>query len=88
MHTYLISCDILFYRMLLRQADKTNRKVAFLDPVAICEKRHYGPMLWKDDHDNFKTCKSRKEINEVRKEAHRKIIGIVGTYISLLMRTR
>ena len=63
--------------------DRRRWRGAFLDSVAICEKRHYGLMLWKDDHDNFKTCKSCKEINEVQKEAHRKIIGIVGTYISL-----
>ena len=68
MHTYLISCDISFYRMLQQQADKTCRKVVFLDPLAIAEKRHYGPMLWKDDQDDFKNCQSRKEINEVRKK--------------------
>ena len=88
MHTYLIGCDISFYRMLQRQADKTNKKIAFLDPVAICEKRHYGPMLWNDDHDDFKNCKMRKEINDVRNEAHRKIIRTVGTYISLQMQWR
>ena len=71
MHTYLISCDILFYSMMQRQADKAGRKVAFLDPLAIAEKRHYGPMLWNDDHDDFKNCQSRKEINEVRKKEHR-----------------
>ena len=51
MHTYLISCDISFYRMMQRQADKAGRKVAFLDPLAIAEKRHKGPMFWDDDHD-------------------------------------
>ena len=83
MHTYLISCDISFYRMMQRQADKAGRKVAFLDLLAIAEKRHYGQILWKDDHDKFKNCQSRKEINEAQKKAHRKILGIVGTYISL-----
>jgi len=82
MHTYLISCDILFYRMMQRQADKAGRKVAFLDPLAIVEKRHKGPMFWDDDHDEFKNYKSRKEINEVRKREHRNIITIVATYIS------
>src|SRR6185312_7412928 len=82
MHTYLISCDISFYSMMQRQADKASRKVAFLDPLAIAEKRHKGPMFWDDDHDDFKNCKSRKEINEVRKQEHRKIISIVATYIS------
>ena len=82
MHTYLISCDISFYRMMQRQADKIDRKVAFLDPLAIAEKRHYDPMLWNDDHDDFKNYQSLKEINEVRKEEHRKIITIVATYIS------
>ena len=67
MHTYLISCDISFYRMMQRQEDKAGREDAFLDPLAIAEKRHKGPMLWNDDHDEFKKCKSRKEINEVRK---------------------
>ena len=62
MHTYLISCDISFYRIVQRQADKAGRKVAFLDPLAIAEKRHYSPMLWEDDHDDFKTCKSCKDI--------------------------
>ena len=85
MHTYLFSCDFSFYRMLQRQANMINKKIAFLDPVAICEKRHYGSMLWKDDHDDFKNCQTHKEINDVRKAAHRKIIGIVGTYISLQM---
>ena len=49
--------------MMQRQADKAGRKVAFLDPLAIAEKRHKGPMLWNDDHDEFKNCKSRKKIN-------------------------
>ena len=77
-----MSCDISFYRMMQRQADKIGRKVAFLDPLAIAEKRHYGPMLWKDDYDDFKNCQSRKEIYEVRKKEHRKILAIVATYIS------
>ena len=83
MHTYLISCDISFYRMMQRQADKAGRKVAFLVPLAIAEKCHKGPMLWNDDHDEFKNCKSRKKINEVRKREHRNIITIVATYISI-----
>ena len=62
--------------------DKAGSKVVFLDPLAIAEKCHYGPMLWKDDHNDFKNCQSRKEINEVRKKEHRKILAIVGTYIS------
>ena len=65
MYTYLISCDILFYRMQQRQADALKQKIAFLDPVAICESRHYRPMLWNDDHDDFKNCKTRKEILDV-----------------------
>ena len=81
MHTYLISCDISFYRMMQRQADKAGSKVAFLDPLAIAEKHYKGPMFWDDDHDDFKTCKSCKEINEVWKEQHRKIITIIATYI-------
>ena len=68
--------------MMQRQADKAGRKVAFLDPLAIAEKRHKGPIFWDDDHDDFKNCKSRMEINEVRKQEHRKIITIVATYIS------
>ena len=64
--------------MMQRQADKTGRKVAFLDQLAIAEKRHYDPMLWNDDHNDFKNYKSRKEINEVRKQEHRKIISIVA----------
>ena len=82
MHTYLISCDISFYRMMQRQADKTGRKVAFLGLLAIAEKRHYGSMLWNDDHDDFKNCKSRQEINEVWKKEHRKIITIIDMYLS------
>ena len=82
MHTYLISCDISFYRMMQRQADKTGRKAAFLDPLAIAGKRHKRPMFWEDNYDDFKNCNSRKEINEVRKQEHRKIISIVATYIS------
>ena len=75
MHKYLISCDISFYRMLQRQADKTGTNVAFLDPLAIAEKRHYGPILWKDDHDKFKNCQSRKEINEAQRKATEKSLG-------------
>ena len=66
--------------MMQRQADKVGRKVAFLDPLAIAEKRHKGPMFWDDDHDDFKNCKSRKETNEVRKQEHRKIINIVAMH--------
>ena len=51
MHTYLISCNISFYSIMQRQADKAGRKFAFLDPLAIAEKRHKGPMFWDDDHD-------------------------------------
>ena len=68
--------------MMQWQADKVGRNVAFLDPLAIAEKRHKGLMFWDDDHDEFKNCKSRKEINEVPKEEHKKIITIVATYIS------
>ena len=68
--------------MMQRQADKAGRKVAFLDLLAIAQKRHKGPMFWDDDHDDFKNCKSRKEINEVQKQEHRKFITIVATYIS------
>ena len=82
MHTYLISCDILFYSMMQQQVDKAGRKVAFLGPLAIAEKRHKRPMFWEDNHDDFKNCNSRKEINEVRKQEHRKIISIVAMYIS------
>ena len=54
----------------------------FHDPLAIAEKGHKGLMFWDDDHNEFKNCKSRKEINEVRKHEHRQIISIVATYIS------
>ena len=82
MHTYLISCNSSVYSIMQRQADKASRKVAFLDPLAIAEKRHKGPMFWDDDHDEFKNYKSRKEINEVPKEELKKINTIVATYIS------
>ena len=68
--------------MMQRQEDKAGREDAFLDPLAIAEKRHKGPMFWDDNHDNFKNCKSRKKINKVRKQEYRKIISIVATYIS------
>lgn len=61
MHTYLISWDISFSRMQQRQADAINRKVAFLYPFAICEARHYGPMSWKDDHNELNKCSMHKE---------------------------
>ena len=67
MHTYIIRCDISFYRMQQRQADAINHNVAFLDPFAICEARHYGPMLWKDDHDELNKCSTRKAKAEKRK---------------------
>ena len=84
MHNYLISWDISFYRMQQRQVDAINRKVVFLDPFAICEARHYGPMLWKDNHDEFRKCSTRKEKLD-KKKAHKDIIRIVGAYISLQM---
>jgi hypothetical protein len=36
----------------------------FLDPQAICESRHHGPMWWKDSHDELSKCKARKEKQE------------------------
>ena len=67
MHTNLISWDISFYRMQQRQADAINRKVAFLDTFAICEARHYGPMLWKDDHDELSKCSTCKAKHDKQK---------------------
>ena len=43
-----------------QQADAIKHKIAFLDPVAICESRHYGPMLWKNDHDELSMCSTGK----------------------------
>ena len=85
MHTYLFSWDISFYRMQQRQADALKQKIAFLDPVAICESRHYGPMLWKDDHNELSKCSTRKAKLDKQKKAHRDIIRIVGAYILLQM---
>jgi len=68
-----------------RQADAIKKKIVFLDPVAICENRHYGPMLWKDDHDEFKNYSKSKEKLSLQKEAHKDIIRTVGNYISLQM---
>ena len=85
MHTYLISWDISFYRIQQRQADAINHKVAFLDPFAICEARHYRPMFWKDDHDELNKCSTRKAKAEKRREFHKDIIRKVGAYISLQM---
>ena len=48
--------------MMQRQADKTGRKVAFLDPLAIAEKRHYGPMLWNNDHDDSKIVNRARKL--------------------------
>ena len=31
-----------------------------LSTVAICESMHYGPMLWKDNHDELNKCSMRK----------------------------
>ena len=85
MHTYLISWDISFYRMQQRQAAAINCKVAFLDPFAICEARHYGPMLWKDDHNKLNKCSMHKAKAEKRREFHKDIVRKVGAYISLQM---
>ena len=62
MHTYLISCDISFYRMMQRQADKAGKKVAFLDPLAIAEKRHKGPKCF-----GTTTTMISKTVNRARK---------------------
>jgi hypothetical protein len=56
-----------------------------LSTVAICESMHYGPMLWKYNHDEFRKCSTRKEKLEKQKKAHKDIIRIVGAYISLQM---
>ena len=85
MHTYQITWDISFYKMQQRQADAINHKVAFLDPFAICESRHYGPMLWKDGNDELNKCSTRKAKAEKQRELHKDIIRKVGAYISLQM---
>ena len=85
MHTYLISCDISFYRMQQRQVAVLECKIAFLDPVAICESRHYGAMLWKDDLDDLNKCSTRKAKAAKRREFHKDIVRKVGAYISLQM---
>ena len=72
MHIYLISWDISFYRMQQRQADALNRKIAFLDPFTICESRHYGPMMWKDDHDELNKSSRCQAKLETRKKLHKK----------------
>ena len=56
-----------------KQADAINRKIAFLDPVAICESRHK------------KMCSTRKAKAAKRRELHKDIIRKVGAYISLQM---
>ena len=83
MHTYLISWDISFYGMQQRQADALDRKIVFLGPFAICESRHYGPMMWKDDHDELNKCSMRQAKLEMRKKLHKDIVRQVGAYISL-----
>ena len=85
MHTYLISWDISFYGMQQRQADALDRKIVFLGPFAICESRHYGPMMWKDDHDELNKCSMRQAKLEMRKKLHKDIVRQVGAYISLQM---
>jgi len=85
MRTYLITCGIFLYRMQQQQADAIKHKITFLDPVAICESRHRGPMLWKDDHDELKMCSTAKERKDKRKKEHDKIRRTIGAYISLQM---
>ena len=85
MHTYLISWDISLYKMQQRQADVVNHKVAFLDPFTICESRHYGLMLWKDDHDELNKCSMCKAKQEKRRKLHKDIVRKVDAYISLQM---
>ena len=85
MHTYLISWDISFYKMQQRQADVVNHKVAFLDPFTICESRHYGLMLWKDDHDELNKCSTCKAKQEKQRKLHKDIVRKVDAYISLQM---
>ena len=56
-----------------KQADAINRKIAFLDPVAICESRHK------------KMCSTPKEKNDKRKKEHKIMIRTISAYISLQM---
>jgi hypothetical protein len=50
---------------ILQDATKTSgcskTKIMFLDPEAIYESRHLGPMWWKDDHDVLSKCETCKE---------------------------
>ena len=56
-----------------------------LSTVAICESMHYGPMLWKDNHDELSMCSTCKAKFDKRKKARKDIVRIVGAYISLQM---
>ena len=67
-----------------RQAEVLKRKIAFLDPQAICESRHLGPMWWKDDHDVLSKCQTRKQRQAKRIDEHKKIRRVV-VYVSLQM---
>jgi hypothetical protein len=68
-----------------RQADVLKHKIKFLDPQAICESRHLGPMWWKDDHDELSKCETCKDKEEKRIYEHKEIVKRVGVYISLQM---
>ena len=85
MRTYLITCDIFFIQDATTIGGAIKHKIAFLDPVAICESRHRGPMLWKDDQDELKMCSTAKERKDKWKKEHDKIRRTIGAYISLQM---
>jgi hypothetical protein len=68
-----------------RQADVLKYRIVFLDPAAISESRHLGPMCWKDIHDELSKYKMRKKKQAKRIYEHKEIIKRVGVYISLQM---
>jgi hypothetical protein len=60
MHKYLIVIHYILQDQTM-DAIILQKKVRYLDPVAICEARHAGPKWMKDDDDFLKPFATKKE---------------------------
>ena len=63
-----------------------GRRIKYLDPLAICEAKHHGPNMWKEDHDLFKNCKMPALIEKERKNHLKEAMKMVAAYIAKMMK--
>jgi hypothetical protein len=62
-----------------------NKKVWYLDPIAICEARHAEPKWMKDDNDYLKPFATKKEKQKEQHKFHQETVKRVVAYISHMM---